>query len=365
VLRILHRALLGELLLNAASALAAVLVLIFLGALSLQIGKASFDDLPMAAILKSVGLFVTHTLNLTLPLAVLVTCLFTYGRLANDGEFAAARTSGVHPWQILSPALLLGAAVMVAVAALEDRVMPEAHYRTRFIADAVLTDVERVLQGAEQRLQTPAFTAKWGARRRDVDGALVLEDVDLVQLRGGKPVKWLRAAEAKPALDDENDARLVLELFDVRQTDAEHEGVAAVKYLRFDVDLDDLAARRVVRKKAVQRTNEELWSIAGRDPGSEAARRARAELDYRIALAASALMFALFGAPLGLRLRLANRAFVFLVGALVVFVGYWPLLAMAKKASDGGLAPSWALLHLPNLLLGCVSWRLVRAVCRT
>ncbi len=365
MLRILHRALLVELLKNAAGTLAAVLALIFLGALSLQVGKTSFDDLPMTAILKSVALFVTHTLNLTLPLTVLVTCLFTYGRSAAEGEFAAARTSGVHPWQMISPAILLGAMVMVLLIALQNSVMPEAHYRTRFITDAVFTDIERVLQGAEQRLKGGSFVAKWGERRRDADGRLVLEDLDLVQFKGGAPIKWNRAAEANPSLDDDDGGRLVLELFDVHQTDAEHEGVASVKYLMFEVDLDDLAARRVVRKKAVQRTYEELWSIAGRDPGSEAARRSLAELDYRLALAVSAVIFALFGAPLGLKLRLANRAFVLLIGALTVFLFYWPLLATAKKLTDGGPVPSWILMPIPNVVLAIVAVRLLRAAFRS
>lgn len=363
MLRILHKNLLRELLLNAAGTMAAVLALIFLGALSLQIGKASFDDLPVRAILRSVALFVTHTLNLTLPLSVLVTCLFTYGRAAADGEFSAARTSGVHPWHFLSPAALLGAAVALLLAGLQDRVMPEAHYATKFVGDAIFTDVDRVLHGAEMRLKGGSFYAKWNARARDAEGRLVLEDLYLVRYRDGKPYEHVSAARALPSVDD--DGGLELDLYDVRRIDGDRDGVEACGYLRIAVQLDEIASRRLLRRKPVQLSNSELWSAAGRDPQGEAGRRAWSELDYRLALALSAPLFALFGAPLGLRLRLANRAFVFLVGALVVLVGYWPLLATAKRLGDSGAAPSWIAMPLVNVALLVVALRLVRSACRS
>jgi lipopolysaccharide export LptBFGC system permease protein LptF len=363
-MRILHRALFGELLKNAAATFAVVIALIFLGALSLQIGKASYDDLPMTAILKSVFLFVVHTLNLTLPMAVLATCLLTYGRIAAEGEAAAARTSGVHPWHLLTPALLLGAAVSCGLAALQDRVMPEAHYKTKFIADAVFTDIERVLTGAENRLRGGSFTAQWKGRSRDVDGRLVLNDLYLVRYRDGAPYEFVTAAKAKPSLAADDD-RLILELFDVRRTEAGREGVAGVGYQYVPIDLDSLAARRRVRRKPVQMSGVELWSVAATEGASETGRRASAEIHYRIALAASAILFALFGAPLGLKLRLANRGFVFLVGALVVLLGYWPLTAVGKRLAESGALPPYLALNAANVALLVFGLRLSRAAVRS
>jgi lipopolysaccharide export LptBFGC system permease protein LptF len=364
VFRLLQRRILRELLINATGTLAATLVLIFLVSLSLQIGRVSFDDLPMTAVLKSVSLFVVHTLNLTLPLAVLSTCLFTYGRAAADGEFAAARTSGVHPWHFLSPALLLGTCVMTLLAALQDRVMPDAHFAARFVGDAVLADVDRVLHGADRRLRQGDFVAQWRERTRDEDGRLVLTDLYLAQFEKGALASETTAARARPSLTDDG-SMLVFALTDVHRSAGAREGVISVGSCEVTVDLGALAAERSFRRKAVQLSNEELHGAVARDPSSQTARRAKTELHYRAALALSAPLFALFGAPLGLRLRFANRAFVFLTGVLVVVLGYWPLVAIGKRLADSGAAPAWLALNVANATLLLVGLKLARSACRS
>lgn len=363
MLRVLHKSLLRELALNAAGTLAATLVLVFLASLSLQLGRASFDDLPMTTVLAGVAAFVAQTLNLTLPLAVLATCLLTYGRVAADGEFTAARATGVAPRHVIAPALLLGAVTTTLLGALEDRVIPDAHYASRTIGDAAVLDVDRALRGAERKLRFGDFVAQWDGRGRDADGRLVLENLYFARYERGALREETTAARARPSLSPDGEI-LRFDLSDVHRVGDRRDGVVAIGACEIEVDLTALGSEVSRPRKPAQLSLEELYGVAGRDPSSAAAVRARAEINYRIALALSGPLFALFGAPLGLRLRLSNRALVFLVGILVVALGYWPLVAAGKRLADTGALPAWLALNVGNVGLLVAGGILARGTAR-
>src|SRR5262245_44902177 len=129
--RLSHRYFPAELLANAIASLLVVFSIFFLAALSLEVGKTHYENLPMVVILKYVGLLLLYTAYLTIPLSVITTCIFTYGRAAQDGEIAASQTSGIPLFRLFLPAHFIGACAMLVLALWQDRIMPDAHYASR------------------------------------------------------------------------------------------------------------------------------------------------------------------------------------------------------------------------------------------
>ena len=89
---------------------------------------------PLVAVARLFLLAVPSFLELTMPAAVLLGVLTTFGRLANDGELTAIRAAGV-PWlSFLGPVVRAGLAVGLATLAVAAFVRPWAN---RQIVDAV------------------------------------------------------------------------------------------------------------------------------------------------------------------------------------------------------------------------------------
>src|SRR5262245_25538036 len=129
--RVIHRYLLKELARNAVVSLVVVVTIFFLAALSIHAGRSQLENLPMVAILKYVALILFYTAYLTIPLCIVITCIFTYGRAAQDGEIGAAQTSGIRVTQLVIPGIFLGACAMLLLAVIQNHLMPEAHFESR------------------------------------------------------------------------------------------------------------------------------------------------------------------------------------------------------------------------------------------
>jgi lipopolysaccharide export LptBFGC system permease protein LptF len=358
--RIIHRYLLKELVRNALVSLVVVFAIFFLAALSIQVGRSAHANLPMIAILKVVALLILYSAYLTIPVCVITTCIFTYGRAAQDGEISAAQTSGIRINGLLLPGVFLGACGMLLLAVMQDRVMPEAHFRSRQVDESVFMNVEQLLKRRDKRIQEKNFVFQWNALGQDASGSLVLEDVELVQYKDRQLVSSVRARRARPVTEP-GTARVTLELEDI------HRSEGGTKFLagRIDVpiDLSALIPPRV-RSGEHQLTYEELLSGAASARTANKRNHLAAEFHFRFAMAVAPLVLAAFASPFGIAMRLRNRAVVFLAGIAVMAGGYLPLVAVARSLVENGAKPAWAFLQAPNVILGAVAFFLFRKVQR-
>lgn len=82
--------------------------------------------LPLVSELFLLGL--PNILALTVPMAVLVSSLMTFGRLTQDNEFSALRSSGISFVRLLIMPALAGIAITGLLYLFSDRVLPEANH---------------------------------------------------------------------------------------------------------------------------------------------------------------------------------------------------------------------------------------------
>jgi lipopolysaccharide export system permease protein len=78
-------------------------------------------------------------LALSIPMAVLVAALMTYGRLSQDHEITAMRAGGISFTQILLPSFLASALLACGLLAYNDQVLPRANHRLA----TLLIDIHR------------------------------------------------------------------------------------------------------------------------------------------------------------------------------------------------------------------------------
>ncbi len=313
-----------------------MLVVFYIGGLSTQFDRRAYDGLPMTTILRQIGFTILSTAFLLVPLSVMATCIFTYGRFAADGEFDATRASGIAPFKTLMPALAVGAVAMLTLGVLQNTVIPEARHAGRRVAIDGFEQVSNIFLRNDRKLAMKGFIFTWSAARQDSVGDLVLENVLLIQYdkTTGLPTATTSAARARPSVDTEKDL-LTLALEDLRR---EETGGLVQRYaeLTQTVDLDALWNRRVVGRGAPDLSYTQLLAEMGRGGGNLRPTDVAAEWWFRLATCVAAFLAAGIGAPVGVLVRTRNRAVTFLVGLGIVALVFFPLLAVAKNLAEKG-----------------------------
>src|SRR5689334_8860596 len=83
---------------------------------SSYLAKTASGQLPIEWIFKLVGLHVPELLSLLLPLCLMMSLLFAYGKLYSNSEFIVMLSSGVSPKFIVKITLFIAVLVAGAVA---------------------------------------------------------------------------------------------------------------------------------------------------------------------------------------------------------------------------------------------------------
>jgi lipopolysaccharide export system permease protein len=113
-----------------------VLVMDFiLEVLNLIIGKG----LNAFVILQVFGLNLAWMLALAVPMAVLISTLMAFGRLSQDNEITALRSSGISLYRLIAPPLAASILLALGMAYFNDRVLPELNHQARLL----MTDIHQ------------------------------------------------------------------------------------------------------------------------------------------------------------------------------------------------------------------------------
>lgn len=91
------------------------------------------------------------------PMAVLVATLMAFGSLSSTNETTVMRSSGLSPFRLILPVLLLSGVLCYGLIYFNNQILPEANHRTR----ALMTDIQRT---------RPTFVIEAGRFTDDISG---------------------------------------------------------------------------------------------------------------------------------------------------------------------------------------------------
>ena len=94
-----------------------------------RFGELAGKGLPWAVIGEFVGLTVPFIFAMTLPMAVLISTLYAFSRLAADNEITALKSSGVGLRRVMMPVALAASVITLGMIVFNDQVMPRANHR--------------------------------------------------------------------------------------------------------------------------------------------------------------------------------------------------------------------------------------------
>jgi lipopolysaccharide export system permease protein len=284
----------------------------------------------------------------SVPMGTLLATVLAISRLSEHNEIAALRVSGVGLPRIAVPVVLAGLAAALGTLAFSEGVVGPSDDRYRDVFQHFvhhgpeLRPVERVFFQSP----TPTGDALYYAQRYD-PGTRTLEDVTIVYLTAGQPVRIIQAHEA--AYVSQND--WIFRSGNVYLLSGESMVVTkfAIMGLRLPRSPQDLT---LPPKKPAEMTLRELGSEIvtlhreGKDTWAYIG-----QLHAKLAGAASSVVFALIALPLSLRPHRSGPSIGFGLSILVL-VAYYLVAIPTQLASDARLLSPVLAAWVPNLVIG-------------
>jgi lipopolysaccharide export system permease protein len=311
----------------------AVSALVMGSQLTRALERAAEANLPNDVVLKLAALNFLQASQITLPLALLLAVVLTYGRLAHDGEMSALRANGVGPWRSARGILIFATLASLTLGAISSYLAPQMALREQ----QTLTDAYRRSQlaafepGRFTQLPGTGLVVHVGSVAADGE----LRDT-LFLRRQMRQLEVIRAERARYTLDS---AARNLELrLESGERVLGQAGVAASERIRF-ATLTFAVPLPAVERRATSRemlpTGQLLRSSRADD---------QAEAQWRLSVPLLSLALALIAVPLS-QLRPRQGRYTRMAPALLLFFLYINLLIAARSSMARGNWPP-----LPGML---------------
>jgi lipopolysaccharide export system permease protein len=330
-------------------AVTGVLLLILLSnQLARVLGQAAQNGFPLAVVLSLLGLTTLQQLTVLLPIGLYLGIVLSLGRLYHESEMTAIAACGVGTASVYRPVALLTAVVVVALAVLSYRVVPDAGQRAQLIRVEALRAAQfGALEPGRFRSLAGGDVVFYAERVRpngQLEGVFVQRSVgDRVEIAVAKRAEQRGAGQADQ----------LFVLYDGRR----YEGVPGTPEWRV-VTFKEHGIP--VRLPDVRAKNERLSSkptsalIGSQDSGD------RSELAWRTAMPVMALTLMLLAVPLS-KLQPRQGRFARVAPAVLAYFVYSNLVAAERawidKGSIGGALGMWWVHVLPLGLAALLVWR--------
>ncbi|MBI3012505.1 MAG: LptF/LptG family permease [Elusimicrobia bacterium] len=359
---ILHRYVLTELLSPFGVGLFAFTFVLILHYLFLMMDLFLNRGVGLLIVLKMVALVFPMFLPLSLPMAALLAALIAYGRLSEDGELTALRSSGCSLFHYGFPSILFGLFLSLLLVFFNLAVAPRSHQAFKDLYYSVI-------QRNPISLFAPKVLNHFGEYKVIVDKMdrkkRKLEGIGIYKMNPeGTPTRIL-APEG--ILDSNAEDGITLELRNgsVHQPSAEKGNEYTI------TKFNRLAIRIPSRQEGMERKvtpREMSWSeLKQKIRESEESRQNPApwqtENHLRIAVAFAPLFFVLLGVGLGIRFKRGSKA-VGIGMSLIVILVYYGGLMLAVPISSQGTLPPILLTWFPNAVMLLAGAHLVWKVSR-
>ncbi len=339
--------------------------LVFAGGYVFMITEYATKGAPLGLVIELALLYLPQIAVRTLPMGMLLATLLGFGRLSSDWEITAIRAAGVSLRRVLAPVFWLSLVVSLAAIAFNETLVPWATERAAQIRAAILEQLSLTEQQAfgfpqfrEGRLDSYVIVA--GGRDAQTQE---LYQLTLIKYSTGSqraPEVVLYAARARW------DGEAQWTLYDGWLRTAQGQYASFVVFRAEPTD--NIAIRRTpvqiealltnVDERSFRQLREQIEFFRREGADEAQIRQLTVELYNKINVPLASLIFALLGAPLGVRAQRSSPASGFALSVAIIFV-YWVMARYLVILGRGALDPLLAS-SLPNLLGAALALWLIR-----
>jgi lipopolysaccharide export system permease protein len=299
----------------------------------------------------------------TVPMALLLGTLLTFGRLSSDNEITAFKASGVSLYQLFRPVLMFSVAASLFTTSLVFYGLPwgnRGFMATLYAIAQTKADVqiqERVFNDDFENLVV--YVDKVPIEGQKMEGILIYDERDQ-----GK----FNTIFAKEALlfNDPKSRDLVLKLVkgEIHRTEQKTDTYQRIQFDAYDLKLELSKTFAAIGRKLKEhemsideiKARIEKMRQEGKNPAP-----LQVELHKRYALPFACVVFGLIGVPLGIQPRRSGRSHGF-VFSIMILLGYYVSLSACEMLAVRGAIPAYMAGWAPTFLFaGLGVYLLVKA----
>ena len=317
------------------------------------------DGVSVQLVAGLIGLLIPQALAITIPMSLLLALLIAFGRLSADREFVPMQACGVSLRRLLRPVALISIAAWAITSYVLIALVPGSNQR--FLEIVFNLASERAEGDVKPRIFFDEFS-DFVVYVRDIAPSGGWQGVFLADRRADQDLAVYVAERGRLRIDREKKT-IDMELFGATRHSSDPNGeyqTLKIGYARFTVDPAAMFAE-LVGKNARQMSIAELRAQIEEnqktiDPatnGPYSTHNERMEIQKRFSIPVACLVFGLIGLALGATHRRDGALGSFVIGVVVVFAYYVPLMLGPSLVKGRYLAP-WLGMWLPNFILGAL-----------
>lgn len=369
---------------------------ILINTVAKELAKLAGKGLSPSVMFEFFLLSLPANIALALPMAVLVSVLYSFSQMSAEHEIIALKASGIDLRRMVAPLILLALLITGGMIWFNDNVLPQANYRWRMLMmDVAQTSPLVVLREQVMNRIPPDGTANFYLQAREIDPATSrMRDVAIFDV-GTPGMSRTIYADSGSMTTDASRTDLMLTLYDghVREVEvSEPETFQKAEFSRQVIRMEGVSQRlqrtsetsyRSDRDMTIPMMRAELDSLyadkrdvhgqlaAATDEDLEQAsaavarlqqrsasidtrvREVKVELHKKYAIAVATLVFVLIGVPLSLRFPSGGVGMV-IITSLLIFSVYYVGLTSGETLGNRGLAPPALTMWVTNIIFGAL-----------
>lgn len=314
------------------------------------LADASEGEIPGQLVLSIVALKLPQLAVIILPLSAFLGILIAYGRIYADNEMTVLHATGVSEWYVTRLTLLLSVVMAIMAGAVTMYFSPwstEKEYQLMEKAESDAGLFSLVPGRFQHTSNENAVIFVQDISRSDAGLSRVFVAQNAV-MDDGREVHSIVYAESGSVREDAYGAQ-VLQLHHGRRYAGVVDSPAyeVTEFGRYQIQ---------IREQEAEQRRRKLSSLSTAELLQQNSPEAVAEWHWRIAIPLSIPLLAMIAVPLS-RVNPRQGKFGRLLPALLLYLGYYALLIIARSAlEDGKIPPALGMwwLHLSALLIGMV-----------
>lgn len=306
---------------------------------------------------------------LAIPMAVLIATLSAYGRMSSDGEITALRSSGISPWQMISPALVVSVFIAIGVVLYNNYLLPEMNHRTKLLS----IDISR---------KKPTFNIEPGIYAFNIKNYVFhavginqetseLETVSIYDEHIPDKRSTITARRGRLRFEPGEEV-IYLNLVEGEIHSPASKESFDYEWTQFDSALFRVPAPGLVlkrgaaasksdREKSVGEMLRDIKELRKQKESRHILRRISSylvEIHKKFSIPVACIVFIIVGAPLGI---LAHKGGIGVSGgiSLLFFTLYWAFLVNGEDLADRGIVSPAMAMWMPNVILAVVGGWLI------
>jgi len=366
-------------------------------------------QLDVFTVIQIFGLSLPFMLALTIPMAVLLATIMSFGRLSTDNELVAFKSCGINIFNLMKPTVIAALLLSIFMLYFNDHILPDSNHLLKnkmiqvnyrrpatAIKSGVFNETKNVTIYVRERIEDELYgiiiynreTSKFPATINAAHGHIELsnggnsmtatlyngqmherdaKDKDIYNIRSFKKLVMNMPDLGYQMKDVESDYRGDREL-NVKAMQGivnEHKNKIGVVNSQIDsmnLDISRLEEQENLGDEENNKLNrlQNSRRIKNEKLGNyqKKIRIYEVEIHKKYALAFACLIFVLIGAPVGMMTRSNGIGMAFTVSSFV-FMIYYGSLTGGEELADKGIVSPWLSMWISNIILGVIGIYLI------